>query len=233
MAIFKERFKTYKGVFDEFTIRSIFKLISQGYFEGLESPISVGKESNIFSALRKDNEKVIVKIYRLETCDFNKMYNYIKDDPRYSKLKKKRRNVIFTWAQREYRNLLIARRANVKVPTAFGVENNVLVMEFIGNKEPAPKLKDLPPKAPKKFFEQIVWNMKALYKGSLVHGDLSHFNILNYNEIPVFIDLSQATVLKNENSRYLLERDVKNICTYFRKLGIKANEEKVLKKIKR
>ena len=84
MAIFKERFKTYKNVFDEFTVRSIFKLISQGYFEGLESPISIGKESNIFSALRKDNEKVIVKIYRLETCDFNRLYDYIKDDPRLS-----------------------------------------------------------------------------------------------------------------------------------------------------
>ncbi len=231
MALFKERFKTYKNVFDEFTIKTIFKLISQGYFEGLQSPVSVGKESNIFSAIRKNNEKTIVKIYRLETSDFNRMYDYIKDDPRYPKLKKNRRNIIFNWAQREYRNLLLARKANVKVSTPLGVENNVLVMEFVGNENPAPKLKDLDPKNTKKFFWQIIKNMKNLYRASLVHGDLSHFNILNYHEMPVFIDLSHTTLLKNENSKYLLERDIKNICSYFRKLGLKVSEEEILNKI--
>ena len=53
--------------------------------------ISVGKESNIFSALTKEGKKVIVKIYRLETCDFGRMYNYIRGDPRFVNLKKKRR----------------------------------------------------------------------------------------------------------------------------------------------
>lgn len=231
MALFQERFKTYKNVFDEFTIKTLFKLISQGYFEGLESPISVGKESNIFSASRKDGQKVIVKIYRLQTVDFNKMYDYIKDDPRYPKLKRDRRQIIFSWAKREYRNLLIARQAQVAVPTALGVTNNVLVQEFIGNADVAPKLKDSIPKNPRKFFLDIVDNMRKLHKAGLVHGDLSHFNILNHREKAVFIDLSHGTVLRNENAKYLLERDIRNICTYFRKLGVKADERAVLRSI--
>ncbi|MFT4304627.1 MAG: serine protein kinase RIO, partial [Candidatus Woesearchaeota archaeon] len=76
--ITREKFKTYGNVFDEFTLRNLFKLNSQGYFEDFLTPIALGKESNVFSAIRKDGKKVIVKIYRLENCDFNKMYDYIK-----------------------------------------------------------------------------------------------------------------------------------------------------------
>ncbi len=61
--ISKEKWKVWGNVFDEFTFRTLFKLASQGHFETLQSPISVGKESNIFSA-KKGDEKIIIKIYR-------------------------------------------------------------------------------------------------------------------------------------------------------------------------
>jgi len=44
----REKFKTRHDVFDEFTNRTIFKLITEGHFRGLESPINIGKESNVF-----------------------------------------------------------------------------------------------------------------------------------------------------------------------------------------
>ena len=72
MPVTREKFKTYKNVFDNFTDRNIFKLSSQGHFDQMESPLFIGKESNVFTAL-KDNKRIIVKIYRLETCDFNRM----------------------------------------------------------------------------------------------------------------------------------------------------------------
>jgi len=43
----KEEFKTWGDVFDQFTQRTVYKLITQGHFRGLESPISIGKESNV------------------------------------------------------------------------------------------------------------------------------------------------------------------------------------------
>ena len=90
----KEKFKVYKNVFDEFTLRTLFHLESKGHFleEGLV-PISIGKESNVFWGQGKAGE-VVLKIYRLETCDFNRLYDYIKYDPRFLKLKKQRRKVI-------------------------------------------------------------------------------------------------------------------------------------------
>ena len=113
----KEAFKTYDGVFDRFTFHTLFKLATQGHFdEGTLSPVKIGKESNVFSA-KKGKKKIIIKIYRLETCDFGKMYDYIRFDPRFFDVRKRRRLVIFSWVQKEFRNLLKAREAHVRVPT--------------------------------------------------------------------------------------------------------------------
>ena len=230
--ITREKFKTLKNVFDDFTERNIFKLISQGHFEGLESPIFIGKEANLFTAL-KENKRVVVKIYRLQTCDFNRMYDYIKFDPRFPYVRKQRRKTIFAWAQREYRNLLKAREAGVRVPTPITCLYNILVMEYIGDEQPAPKIKDKMPQDPKKFFDEIIAGMRKLYKAGLVHADLSHFNILNHKEKPVFIDMSQATPLEDPNSTEYLERDINNICKFFKKAGVKAESEDIKKKIMR
>ena len=42
---YQERFKTEKGVFDEFTKRTLFSLSSAGHFDELVSPLFEGKES--------------------------------------------------------------------------------------------------------------------------------------------------------------------------------------------
>ncbi len=228
----KEKFKTEHNVFDDFTNRTLFKLIGEGHFDGLESAVSIGKEANIFSAL-KGKKRVMVKIYRINSCDFNRMFDYIKSDPRYAGLQGKKRNVIFHWVQREYRNLIKAREAKVRVPTPFVFKNHILVMEFIGREdELAPKLKDLVPKEPNKFFDEIIKHMKNLYKAGLVHADLSAFNILNFEDKPVFIDFSQCSSLRDSRAEEYLARDVHNLCTFFRKLGLKSEEEKIIKNIK-
>ena len=70
--------------------------------------------------------------------------------------------------------------------------------------------------------------MKNLHKAGLVHADLSPFNILNHNQEPVFIDFSQATPLTSSRAKEFLKRDIKNICTFFRKLKLKVDETQVL-----
>ena len=229
----KEKFKTMHNVFDKFTERTIFKLMSEGYFSGLESPIAMGKEANIFSATGKKG-RVMAKIYRLEACDFNKMYEYIKEDPRYLDLKGKKRKVILSWVQREYRNILKAREANVRVPTPLTFKNNIIVLEFVGRgQEIAPKLKDKKPKNPKEFLKDLIKNIRRLYKAGLVHADLSSFNILNFEEKPVFIDFSQCTSTKVSRANEFLERDINNITTFFKKLGLKLDNEKIKKEVTR
>ncbi|MGM5484592.1 MAG: serine protein kinase RIO [Nanobdellota archaeon] len=220
----REKFKTYQNVFDEFTQKNLFRLQSQGYFDELIGPVALGKEANIFSARRKDGKLVVIKIYRLENCDFNKMYRYLREDERYYNIRKNKRHVIFTWTQREFRNLHKAREAGMKVPTPLHFSYNILVEEYIGKKEPAPQLKDSEIESPEDFLKSITENMKRLYEGGLVHADISAFNILNYEQKPVFIDFSQSLDTKSPAAKEYLERDIKNISNFFYKL---VDNEKV------
>ncbi len=228
MAKQKEKFKTRGDVFDNFTVRNLFRLESQGHFlQDTMQPISIGKEANIFSASKQDGQKVIVKIYRLETCDFNKMYDYLKMDPGYKSIPRRRRQVIFSWALREFRNLMHAREV-IRVPTPITCLHNILVMEHIGDDNAAPKLKDVHLEKPLEICDEVIAMMKKYYGVGFVHGDLSEFNILIYREHPVFIDFSQSCSLKVFNSIELLERDVRNIKRFFGKYKVRLDEQEML-----
>ncbi len=225
----KDKFKTFKDVFDLYAERNLSNLITQGYFEGIKSPLSLGKEANIFTAERKDKSLVILKIYRVNTCDFSKMYNYLKFDSRFKSVKRQSRQIIFSWAQREYRNLMKAREIGINSPAPYACKDNILVMEFIGDDKPAPQVKDLPPKDPEDFFKKTIEQVKLLYKNGLVHADLSKFNILNHKEMPYLIDFSQSTTTENPRSKEFFERDLGNLFVFFKKLGVEIAAEKIKK----
>jgi len=227
-------FKTYKNVFDNSTVESIWYLITHHSIEGLESPIKIGKEANVFSSLTNEKERRAVKIYRVSVCDFFKMSKYLEMDSRF-KFTRRRKQIVLIWAQREFKNLMKAYENNVSVPRPIAIRGNAIVMEFIGNPYPdepraAPMLKDTPinEKMPGKVIEE----MKKLYKAGLVHGDLSEFNILNYKNKPIIIDLSHAIPVLSNSSHELLERDVQNICKFFNRKGFDLNPVDVLKEIK-
>ena len=233
-----ERWKVYGNVFDQFTINDIIKLSKQRHFDELVSPLSIGKEANIFTARKVEDGKEtfrIVKIYRLESCNFNKMYDYIKYDPRYYGLKKQRRQVIFSWVQREYRNLMKSRENGVKVPMPITLMHHIIVMQLIGDEatgESAQRLKQSSPKNPKEFFDKLLKNLALLYqKAKLVHGDLSEYNILNNKETPVIIDMSQSSPIDAANADELLDRDIRNMVNYFKKYGVEITAEELKKKI--
>ncbi|MGE0793024.1 MAG: serine protein kinase RIO [Candidatus Woesearchaeota archaeon] len=231
----REAFKTYGNVFDNFTINNLRKLSSQGHFEELNTTLKPGKEANVFTATKSSGEDVVVKIYRLENCNFNKMFDYISQDPRYSTLKGQKRKIIFAWTQREYRNLMKAREI-IRVPSVYAFKDNIIVMEFINDGDlAAPLLKDVELKNPKKVFNEIIKNMKKLFEIGLVHGDLSEFNILMQNNRPVFIDFSQSCSIEAGNAKHMLERDIKNICLFFRrfKVDMPSEDEILLKMTKK
>lgn len=233
----KEEWKVYGNVFDQFTERNIFRLSAQGYFGELQNAYALGKEANVFLADGKDDDTVVVKIYRLENCNFNKMYQYLLQDERFADLKGQRRKIIFSWVQREYRNLLKAREF-IRVPTPLAIKDNILVLEMIGEDgQPAPQLKDSEIKNPREFLDLVINTIIALGRGGLVHGDLSGFNILNCDDEPVFIDFSQSTTTKSDGWKELLQRDLVNVATFFKKQGIEEDAEKlyveVLKEIEK
>jgi RIO kinase 1 len=228
----KEDYKELKierGVFDNSTLMTIYDLLNKGYIKEVVGIVKEGKESAIF--LCKGNENIAMKVYRTHAIDFKTMWQYLIGDPRFTKIKKSRIAIAYQWCLREYKNLLIASQAGVSCPKPIVAKNNVLLMEFIGDEEPAPRLIDV--KAKRKDYLFILENIEKLLKAGIVHGDLSAYNIL-YHEKPVLIDFSQATTLKNKLALDMLKRDVENINSYFAKIGIKTiNREKLLEKFLR
>lgn len=225
----KEEWKIYKNVFDSFTLRELFKL--SAHFIELHGQVSVGKEANVFSVKTKKGFSAI-KIWRLDNSNFKNMFDYLIQDPRYLGLKRRKREIIFAWAQREYRNLLKAREV-IKVPTPIAIRHHIIIMDFIGKQDlPALKLTKQPPKDPEKFYKKVITDIKKLYKAGLIHGDLSPYNILNHEEKPVYIDFSQGTLTNAYNAEELLKRDIKVINKFFSKQCKVKENEKLLEFIK-
>lgn len=221
--IHKEEWKIHNNVFDKFTLDTLDKLSGQGHYDELMSPVMIGKEANVFTAT-KGEETVIIKIYRLENSNFNKMLEYLNQDPRFFGISKKKRNVVFSWVQREYRNLMLARE-HCRVPTPYAYKNNVLIMELIGDGKPALQLKDTIPGDD--FLEKLVVEIRNLWHNAkLVHADLSSFNILNWNDNPVMIDFSQSSPKDSHHAMEYLERDIKNVAKFF-----KVDEKELLNRI--
>lgn len=229
--ITREKFKTYGNVFDNFTLRNLFNLSNKGFFTSELYPLKTGKESNVFLAENEKEERIVIKIYRLENCNFNKMFDYLRQDERFQSLKGKKRKIIFEWTKREFKNLLRAREAGIYCPTPYAFLHNIILMEFIGSSDAAPQLKDKIPNRPETFINKIVDGMKKMHIAGLVHGDLSEFNILNYKEKPAFIDFSQGTLIRSENYEELLRRDCKNIARFSKKIGVENDEESIFEKI--
>jgi len=220
-----ETYKIMADVFDSSTLMTLYHMINRGIFDELHGVVSTGKEANIFCALDKQGNYLAIKVYRIATSDFKTMYRYLVGDPRFRTFRRERRNIIYTWVSREFKNLQRAHEANIPAPKPIDRENNVLAMEFIGEEGlPYPRMKDSPPKNPKTIFKELLKAVEALYsKGKLVHADLSEYNVLVRPD-PVLIDFSMATDIKNPMSDELLLRDLGNLVNYFHKLKVKTPE---------
>ena len=220
--------KVSSEIFDKATLQVLYKLANQGYLDVLNGAISTGKEANVLKGIKEDGSIVAVKIYRIATSDFKKMQYYIAGDPRFNVRSSNKRQLINNWVNKEFRNLTRLKDAGVNVPEAITSLNNVLIIEFIGDEDgnPAPTVKNLPPEDPVDFYEKLVDQMdRFINKANLIHGDLSSYNILNYDEEPVIIDVSQSVVKDHIIAGELLERDIKNISFEFSKMGVDTSIE--------
>jgi len=74
-------------------------------------------------------------------------------------------------------------------------------------------------------YRTLLSSVKKLYrKTSLVHGDLSEYNIMNEKGQPVIFDMGQSVLVEHPLARELLLRDLKNLNSYFAKLGVEVKD---------
>jgi RIO kinase 1 len=219
--------KLESGVFDVPTLKTLYTMANKGIITAFGGVVSTGKEADVFHAIGENGREMAVKIYRISTSDFQSMENYLIGDPRFSNIRGTKKDIVFAWTKKEHRNLERAREAGIKAPEPYTSERNILVMEFIGKDGvSAPRLKDQKPAEPQRIYDIVAQYMRLLYqKAKLVHGDLSEYNILLYEDEPVIIDMGQAVMLDHPMSREFLARDVKNVVRYFKKLGVDCSEE--------
>jgi RIO kinase 1 len=225
--------KTLDEVFDKSTLHSLEKLISDRVLDILDFPISTGKEGNIFRGVTPDKKFVAVKIYRTSTSTFKHISKYIVGDPRFKTINKNRRDIIYAWAKKEFKNLERLNKVGVRAPKPIIKIKNVLVMEYIGDtKMPAPMLKDVSLEKPEEIFDTLIdFILKMYRKAELVHSDMSAFNVLIHKNKPYLIDLGQGVLLEHSHAHEFLKRDIYNIVQYFKKYNIDADEDEIYKNI--
>ncbi len=212
-------------VFDKPTLMTVYKLLDKNIIGELYGAISAGKESKLYWGRSPSGRELAVKIYLTTASEFSRgMLLYIEGDPRFKKIKRRRRSIIYAWALKEFKNLDRAFKVGVNVPEPIHVSKNVLIMNFIGeNGNPAPLLKDAVLEEPLETYWEIMTQVRNLWKkAELVHGDLSEFNIMLWKGKTVIFDVSQSVLIDHPLSSKLLERDVTNLNRFFKKQGAKT-----------
>ncbi|MDM7274886.1 MAG: serine protein kinase RIO [Thermoprotei archaeon] len=218
-----DMFKIVEEVFDSITMGFIYRLESRKVLRELKGAISSGKESRVYWAKGWKGEDLAVKIYLTETSDFKKsIRKYIEGDPRFEGIFETNfRRLIYEWAKKEYRNLKRMYESGVRVPRPIAFAGNVLVMEFIGEEGyRAPLLVEVAGELEVEEFKAIYLDLKTqietlVCKASLVHADLSEYNVMIFDGKPWIIDVSQAVDLEHPRSMEFLERDLLNVHRFF------------------
>lgn len=221
--------QTVDEVFDKQTLMTIYDMMTSGVIESVHYPISTGKEGNVFYATDEDGDPLALKIFRTSTSTFKRVAKYIEGDPRFKGVTGNRRKLIYAWTNKEYRNLQRYYDAEIPVPEPVAFDKNCLVMEFIGDDVPAPQLKDAEFDDVDDVYDEIVSFIIDGYQDAhLVHGDMSEYNILMWDDQPILIDCGQAVTADHFNSKEFLRRDIVNINRFFKNRGADIIETDVI-----
>lgn len=235
--------KVFAKVFDARTVQAVHRLAARGKFDYLEHVISTGKEAHVFRAVTKKKraggkEKyVAVKVYKIEASDFKDMNKYVEGDQRFKRVKKDKRELVFAWTSKEFKNFKRAERAGVRVPKPIAFFENVLVMEYIGTDgEAASTLKNYKVRDLELAYDTVIeWMARLMYSVGLIHADLSEYNILVEGvrkEELVLIDIGQGVLNSHPRAQEFFERDARNVANYFKRKRLGVTYEDVLEDIK-
>lgn len=228
----------------------------RGFLDDILAELKSGKEATVYlgvNHLEGSRKLVAVKVYKdLEARSFKNDAVYragrFIGSTRAEKAIAQRSKVGLAmqqsmWVFYEYMQLWQLYKAGVPVPRPLvGPEvhdieasGRVVLMEWIGNEDhPAPRLSEakLSPESSQDAFRQSLHWLKLMLELGKVHGDYSTYNLLYWQENVMVIDVPQmVNVEENPNSRELLERDIRSLCTSFRKLGVYADANKVMQEV--
>lgn len=136
------------------------------------------------------------------------------------------------WIGNEYGVQKTLFEAGADVPRPIGHNGNTILMDYVGDEwQAAPPLSDvsLEREEAAVLFDVVMDNVRLMLEHHFVHGDLSPFNILYWEEAVYIIDFPQVVNARlNPNARMLLQRDVKRVCDYFARFKVSSNPAQIV-----
>ncbi|MFX0019631.1 MAG: RIO1 family regulatory kinase/ATPase [Promethearchaeota archaeon] len=211
-----------------YDVLALHALVEKNIISELGPLIGKGKESDVYSC-RDDNENIYaIKIYRMGRTSF-------KNIKKYRSFIGKRSHLSWLYinrlaAKKEYHalNKIYLLKLNTPKPIAFN--RHAIVMSYLRGKE---LVYYQSIKNPDKIFNTIIKQIKVIYKkAGMIHGDLGEFNIiLDEKGNILIIDWLQWVPKEHPNAQSLLERDIENVCNYFRKkFNVISNPDEIVAK---
>jgi len=131
------------------------------------------------------------------------------------------------WANAEFTALCELHGAGLPVPYPVQITGTEVLLEFIGDPDGtgAPRLAETRPGGDElaSLWDQLVSALAGLAGLGFAHGDLSPYNLLVHGGRLVMIDLPQVVdVISHPNGRGFLDRDARNVATWFAARGLPA-----------
>lgn len=135
------------------------------------------------------------------------------------------------WIGHELDTMRTLWEAGADVPYPVQMLDDGMLMELIGDaSQAAPRLVSarLADDELASAYDQLSANLRTFAAASIVHADLSPFNVLWWRGRISIIDLPQATdLLLNPNGFDLLHRDVLRMCEWFTRKGLDCDGEEL------
>jgi RIO kinase 1 len=132
-----------------------------------------------------------------------------------------------SWIAYEFKTLELLYEAGADVPKPYAMEQNAILMGFVGDlatAAPALSSVTLELKEAKTLFERVIRNIDLMLTHSRIHGDLSAYNILYWDGDITLIDFPQVVLPEaNPASWNIFLRDVTRICQYFSAQGVRCD----------
>ena len=210
----------YALVFGGYDTLALATLTHRGTISALGTLIGEGKESVVYDALGLG--PVAIKFHRVGGRSFTSARvnrEYMPEEGHCSWLMASRRS-----AEREYLALTTL-HPKVKVPLPINQNRHTVVMSLIKGTN----LNHCLLEAPEEVLEDILASVRNTYNAGIIHADLSEYNILVEDGKCVLIDWPQWMATDHPNARAILERDIDNILTFFkRKYQVSYDREDAL-----
>ncbi len=131
-----------------------------------------------------------------------------------------------SWLHHEVATLERLAAAGCDVPLIYGSAGHTILMSCVGDTGGgAPTLSQVSLRrtGAERLFEVVRRNIETMLANGVVHGDLSAYNILLWQDDLTLIDFPQAVdPFQNPAARRIFDRDVARVCQYFRAQGVAA-----------